>query len=152
MDQVNEPLPFGPYLKSLRNQRHLTQIELSRRAGVAQSYLSALERGVVVNPSREIIGRLAGALRIRAEELAVTNELTGLDLVSSSDQDLVDVLRCWLEMTPTQRSFLLWIVRTIANYPPASRHVPTIPCLGESYATPWTDATTAHDSGSPDRV
>jgi transcriptional regulator with XRE-family HTH domain len=151
MDQ-EKPLPFGPYLKSLRRQRHLTQTALSRRAGIAQSYLSALERGVVVNPSREIIRRLAEALSIRAEELACTNELTGLDLVPKSDQDLADVLRCWLEMTPAQRTLLRWIFRTVANHPPANHRPPSIPCLGEADATPWTHSITAHDSGSPDRI
>jgi transcriptional regulator with XRE-family HTH domain len=152
MEQENQPLPFGAYLKSLRRQRHLTQIELSRRARVAQSYLSALERGAVVNPSQVIIRRLAGALRIRAEELAANSELIGLDSVTVPDPGLTELMRCWLELTPAKRSFLLWIVHTIADHQPAScGESPTV-VLGEPHATHWTDPVAARNSGSIDRI
>jgi transcriptional regulator with XRE-family HTH domain len=43
---------------------------LAAKAGIAQSYLSDLERGIEENPSREVIRAIAKALQVSAKELA----------------------------------------------------------------------------------
>jgi transcriptional regulator with XRE-family HTH domain len=51
-------------LRTLRRSRKLSQIELAARAQVSQSYLSRLEKGVLANPSAEVVQRLADALSV----------------------------------------------------------------------------------------
>jgi len=38
-------IAFGPVLKAMRTQRHLTQAELAKRAGLARFYISDVELG-----------------------------------------------------------------------------------------------------------
>jgi len=51
-------------LRTLRRSRKLSQIELADQAQVSQSYLSRLEKGVLANPSAEVVQRLADALSV----------------------------------------------------------------------------------------
>lgn len=60
---------LGAKLRQLRREHHLTQIELAAAAGITQSYLSDLERGVEKNPSRDVIQALATALSIGVKDL-----------------------------------------------------------------------------------
>lgn len=143
MEQLIQPPTFGAQLKSLRRQQHLTQMELSRRARVGQSYISALERGVIVNPSRATRARLATALS--AAELTADSRLLGLDAALMQDPDLTELLHYWGELTSAERSFLRWIARTIADRQVTSPCESPAPCLGEPYATPWTDPIAARD-------
>ncbi len=148
--EENPPPTFGGHLKSLRRQQHLTQMELSRRTGIGQSYISALERGVVVNPSRATMVRLASALS--AAELAAYSWLPTVDAAPGHDPNLTELLRCWRELAPLEQSFLLWIVRTLANREATGRCEDSISHLGESYATLGTNPIAARDPGSLDRV
>src|SRR5690349_17280132 len=61
---------LGARLRELRRDRHLTQMALAAKAGIAQSYLSDLERGIEENPSREVSRAIAIALQVSAKELA----------------------------------------------------------------------------------
>ena len=47
----------------------MTQVELAKKAKVAQPYLAQLEAGVRKNPSLEILKRLARALGVPVGEL-----------------------------------------------------------------------------------
>jgi transcriptional regulator with XRE-family HTH domain len=53
---------FGPWLLELRKQRGLSVRQLARRARIAYSYLSRLERGIDGPPSEDVCRRLADAL------------------------------------------------------------------------------------------
>lgn len=59
---------FGKTLRTLREDRRLTQEKLAHAAGLTTSYTSDLERGLKV-PSLTTILALAGALRVPASEL-----------------------------------------------------------------------------------
>ena len=56
-------------LRDLRRAKKLTQVELSKRAGVTQGYLASLEGGLKKNPSLTILKRLAKALGVPVAEL-----------------------------------------------------------------------------------
>lgn len=58
----------GKRIAYLRKQRHISQLALSIRSGVAKSYLSELERGKR-NPTISVLSRLALALHVSLEEL-----------------------------------------------------------------------------------
>jgi transcriptional regulator with XRE-family HTH domain len=70
---------FGKRLRDLRLARNLTQPKLAERSGVAEKYLSDIERGKV-NVSLTIMTRLAVGLGVPVKELfAVDAEPTGDD-------------------------------------------------------------------------
>lgn len=59
MNQVAPPInQLGKAVKSLREQRNLTQWELAAHIGVAQSMISHIENGER-NPSLEVVVKLA---------------------------------------------------------------------------------------------
>src|SRR5689334_15453518 len=99
---------FGHRLRELRKKRGMTQEDLEAASGVAQEYISGLERGVRSNPSREVIKSLALALEVAPEELAGAmwedetsangSDVSLLDLaqaVGSSDKELAEVQALW---------------------------------------------------------
>jgi transcriptional regulator with XRE-family HTH domain len=51
-------------IRQLREQRHLTQVELARKAKLTQGYVTMIETGVRKNPSLAILKRLARALGV----------------------------------------------------------------------------------------
>lgn len=63
------PTRLSTLLKRLREARGLTQLELAKKAGVAQGYISALEAGEKSNPSVAVIKKLAKALGVPVTEL-----------------------------------------------------------------------------------
>ena len=63
------PQRIGHVLKTLREQRGLSQINLARQAKVTNVYLSMLENGKRKNPSLLLLRRLAKALGVPVTEL-----------------------------------------------------------------------------------
>ena len=59
---------FGPAVVERRQHLKISQEELSFRAEVDRSYLSAIERGLQ-NPSLKLIWRLAAALETKPSKL-----------------------------------------------------------------------------------
>jgi transcriptional regulator with XRE-family HTH domain len=58
------PRKLGTMLKRLRERQGLSQAALSRRARVAQGYISAIEAGHKRNPGIETLRKLAKALGV----------------------------------------------------------------------------------------
>lgn len=56
-------------IKSIRKKRNLSQVELAKKAGITQAYLSLLETGQKKNPSLKTLSNLAGALNVPISEL-----------------------------------------------------------------------------------
>ena len=56
-------------LRTARRIADLTQEQLAQKAGVDQTTISAMERGISRNPSYETVVKLARALNITPEEL-----------------------------------------------------------------------------------
>ncbi|HUQ98802.1 MAG TPA: helix-turn-helix transcriptional regulator [Gemmatimonadaceae bacterium] len=59
---------FGQRIRDLRTARKLSQEALAERARLHWTYVSAVERGQRT-PGLDVIGRLAGALRMSPAEL-----------------------------------------------------------------------------------
>ena len=53
----------------LRKQRHLTLLQLARRVGVTEAYMSMLESGARKNPSLAMLKKQAKALGVSVAEL-----------------------------------------------------------------------------------
>lgn len=62
---------LGHKLKSLRNDKGLTQVMLARASGVSREYLASMETNRCENPSKEVLLSLAKALGVPREELLV---------------------------------------------------------------------------------
>lgn len=58
----------GELVKRRRTQRGLTQVELGRRTGLSQNYISKLEQGQVELPQRGTLDALGGALELPVED------------------------------------------------------------------------------------
>ncbi len=54
---------------SSRNARTLTQVDLAEKAKVTQTYIAKLESGAKVNPSLDVLKRLAKSLRVPVADL-----------------------------------------------------------------------------------
>ncbi len=110
---------FGVRLRRLRKQRNLTQVEVAKAVGIAQSYLSDLERGIETNPSREVIQALAKVLGVRAKELAgaVWEEpelpLEELQLAEVSNTLLQELTNIWPDLTPDDRETAVAVTRSL---------------------------------------
>jgi transcriptional regulator with XRE-family HTH domain len=61
---------LGEYIREQRTSAEVSLRQLAKSAGVSNPYLSQVERGLK-KPSAEILGQIAGALRISAETLYV---------------------------------------------------------------------------------
>jgi transcriptional regulator with XRE-family HTH domain len=58
------PRRLSTVLRTLREQKGLTQEHVAKRAGVTKPYLSQLESGKRKNPSLPVLKRLAKALGV----------------------------------------------------------------------------------------
>lgn len=58
------PRRLATVLRTLREEKALTQEQLAKRAKVARSYVAVIESGHKKNPSLEILKRLARALDV----------------------------------------------------------------------------------------
>lgn len=63
---MTEGMSLGQRLKTLREQRQLSQVELARKAHLTQPALSRIEVGGVKQPRLAVLKRLAEALEIPA--------------------------------------------------------------------------------------
>jgi XRE family transcriptional regulator, master regulator for biofilm formation len=58
---------IGERVKQLRIEKKMSMSELAEQAGVAKSYLSALERNLQSNPSIQFLEKLAGVLGVSVD-------------------------------------------------------------------------------------
>lgn len=60
---------IGNRIQALRLEQNISLSELARKARVAKSYLSAIERHIQFNPSIQIVARVAEVLNVPVETL-----------------------------------------------------------------------------------
>jgi transcriptional regulator with XRE-family HTH domain len=63
------PRGLSRVLKTLREQRELTQVQLAKKVRVTQPYIAKLEAGDKANPSLDVLKRLARALGVPVTDL-----------------------------------------------------------------------------------
>ncbi|RIV21882.1 helix-turn-helix domain-containing protein [Alicyclobacillaceae bacterium I2511] len=63
---------IGKRIQKLRSDKGLSLSELADKAGVAKSYLSAIERDIQDNPSIHVLEKLAGVLGVAVSSLIET--------------------------------------------------------------------------------
>lgn len=65
---------IGQRIKQLRAERGISLSELAHRAGVAKSYLSAIERLIQINPSIQVIEKIAAVLEVPVQTLLLSSQ------------------------------------------------------------------------------
>jgi XRE family transcriptional regulator, master regulator for biofilm formation len=75
---------IGQRIKDLRERKGYSLSELAKRSGVSKSYLSQIERNLQVNPSLQLLSKLAISLDCSVDELL------GLDAEYFSTNELLD--------------------------------------------------------------
>lgn len=60
---------IGKRIRVIRKKRGLSQFDLAEGSGVSRSYIADLERGMMNNPSLDVIQSLAAALHVSVSEL-----------------------------------------------------------------------------------
>jgi transcriptional regulator with XRE-family HTH domain len=89
---------FAERLRSARKSQHrLSQAELARRLGLSKSYLNELEKGAKVNPSDELLWKIASELLVRPEWLRSGDgemrqfEASGVTMRLDADKRVMEV-------------------------------------------------------------
>ncbi|NPV80694.1 MAG: helix-turn-helix transcriptional regulator [Firmicutes bacterium] len=98
-------MDFGIRIKELREAAGLSQNELARRAGIAQSGLSYLETGAK-SPSIDTLLRICDALGVSLSQFVGQEP----DQIS---EDLHQLIREAKDLTPAQRKALTEFIRTL---------------------------------------
>ena len=63
---------IGERIKKCRKKRQLTLNHLATATGISKSYLSNIERGLQMNPSLNVLSKIAEHLDVKVEELLGT--------------------------------------------------------------------------------
>ena len=94
---------LGQRIRDLRNEQHMSQEELSFRAGISPAHLGQIERALK-NPTIDTIAKIAGALDIPVTTLFTMDPVSipsqnatigkiNAQLLSMSEEEQKDVLR-----------------------------------------------------------
>jgi transcriptional regulator with XRE-family HTH domain len=107
-------LSLGRRLRALRSARNLSMLGLAERAGVSESFVSQIERGVA-NPSVVSLQRLAHALDTSIAALFEESDARGRVVRASQRPRLVHPQRKWEDslLTPRGSKFLQVILSVI---------------------------------------
>jgi XRE family transcriptional regulator, master regulator for biofilm formation len=60
---------IGIRIKLFREKKNYSLTELAKRSGVSKSYLSQIERNLQINPSLQLLSKLANSLECSVDEL-----------------------------------------------------------------------------------
>ena len=66
-----QPMPkrLSTVIRKLRESKDMNQVDLAKKSGVAQGYISDLEAGEKTNPGLDVLKKLARALGVPVTEL-----------------------------------------------------------------------------------
>jgi transcriptional regulator with XRE-family HTH domain len=85
-----DKLQLGQNIRNRRKKFKLTLIEVSKRTGVSQSFLSQIEQSKV-SPSLQTLNKIAAALQTTITSLLQTNSSKGKDiLIKQKDRQVID--------------------------------------------------------------
>ena len=94
---------LGQKIRDLRTERHMSQEELSFKAGISPAHLGQIERALK-NPTIDTVAKIAGALDIPVAALFTMESISAVpenatvgkinaQLISMSEEEQKDILR-----------------------------------------------------------
>jgi len=99
-------MSLGQRLKTLREQRHLSQVALARKAHLTQPALSRIEVGGVKQPRLAVLKRLAKALEISVGYLL--GEMTEAQAKGTPPEPMLgDLIQSYERLAATERQQLV---------------------------------------------
>lgn len=109
---------FGKELREIRELRHMSRRALARSADVDVSYIARLEVGERDGPSREVIVRLATALKVNPLRLLhAAHKLTDEELARYEKRpSLEELVAREPTLTTGQRDLLADFITTLRGY------------------------------------
>ena len=129
---------LGEYIREQRTTAEVSLRQLAKSAGVSNPYLSQVERGLK-KPSAEILGQIAGALRISAETLYVK---AGLLEARDGDAAVTEAITADETLSERQRQVLLEIYAAFQKENAVIREATTTTSPDDA-GTPPADVTTS---------
>ena len=102
---------LGQRIRELRTERHMSQEELSFKAGISPAHLGQIERALK-NPTIDTVAKIAAAL-----DIPVTTLFT-MDSVSAPDQNATigKINAQLLSMSEEEQKDILRIIRIFRGY------------------------------------
>lgn len=102
---------LGQRIRELRNERHMSQDELSFKAGISPAHLGQIERALK-NPTIDTVAKIASALDVPVSSLFT------MDSVSISSQSAtIEKINAQLQnMTEEDQKDILRVVRIFRSY------------------------------------
>jgi transcriptional regulator with XRE-family HTH domain len=104
---------FGERLRRMRDAQGLRQRELAQRAEMDSAQVSRYERGVIREPSADVLARLARALNVSVIELRG----------EALDDDLARISSVWARASDAEKRSIMAAIRRVereASRPDAS--------------------------------
>lgn len=98
----------GQRVRELRKRVGMTQVELSGRTGISRTYITQIERGDKLNPSRNVLAKLAAALGTSETDLMAATVVQHL-----GNGDLSELLKMWPGLTSNDRGTILKVARAM---------------------------------------
>lgn len=95
---------LGDRIHRLRVEKNLSLSELADRAGVAKSYLSAIERFIQVNPSIQVLEKLASVLEVPIHHLIQPDSDDDATL-DSVDPEWIDIVKEAMQSGVSKKEF-----------------------------------------------
>ncbi|NEU29564.1 helix-turn-helix domain-containing protein [bacterium LRH843] len=96
----------GLRIKVLREEKGYSINELSEKANVSKSYLSSIERGIQINPSLQVLQRLATSLDTNVENILEQRNEEG---VSTLDDDWLSLFEEAIQNGVTKEDFARYL-------------------------------------------
>ena len=94
---------LGQHIRKLRNKQHMSQEELSFKAGISPAHLGQIERAIK-NPTIDTVAKIASALGVSVADLFSTEVMSAIpqnvtigkinaQLIGMSEEEQKDILR-----------------------------------------------------------
>lgn len=107
---------LGLRIRLLRNERHMSQEEVSFKAGISAAHLGQIERATK-NPTIETVARIAAAL-----EVSITSLFDSSPTAPKQRNNTIQKINAHLEsMSESEQADILRIIRILHNYFPKNK-------------------------------
>lgn len=111
-------MEIGEKIKTARKNKGMTQEDLGKLVGVQKSAIAKYESGRVVNIKRSTLQKIASALNIRPSELIFEEspkESASFHVKVISDLELMDVLKDYYKLTPSNQQMVRDLIRNLVK-------------------------------------
>ena len=107
---------LGQRIRELRNEKHMSQEELSFKAGISAAHLGQIERATK-NPTIDTVAKIATALNVPLTSLFTDNPSTAVQINATVGK--INAYLC--TMTEDEQKDLLRIIRIFHGYLPKDK-------------------------------